>query len=78
MREDISRKDCFKAIINNSWDRVDQDIEDVMRSALARKVDILDLDFTASMVSSVVKQSILDIIDDLSDFPDMEEQSENN
>lgn len=73
-----NKKDCFKAIINNSWDRVDQDIEDVMRSALARKVDILDLDFTASMVSSVVKQSILDIIDDLSDFPDMEEQSENN
>ena len=71
-----NKKDCFKAIINNSWDRVDQDIEDVMRSALARKVDILDLDFTASMVSSVVKQSILDIIDDLSDFPDMEEQSE--
>lgn len=73
-----NKKDCFKAIINNHWDRVDQDIEDVMRSALARKVDILDLDFTASMVSSVIKQSILDIIDDLSDFPDMEEQSENN
>lgn len=73
-----NKKDCFKAIINNNWDRVDQDIEDVMRSALARKVDILDLDFTASMVSSVAKQSILDIIDDLSDFPDMEEQSENN
>ena len=73
-----NKKDCFKAIINNSWDRVDQDIEDVMRSALARKVDILDLDFTALMVSSVAKQSILDIIDDLSDFPNMEEQSENN
>lgn len=72
------KKECFKTIINNNWDRVDQDIEDVMRSALARKVDILDLDFTASMVSSVAKQSILDIIDDLSNSPDMEEQSENN
>lgn len=74
----LSKRDCFKAIINNSWDRVDQDIEDVMRSALARKVDILDLDFTASMVSSVAKQSILDIIDDLSDFPEVEEQIEDN
>lgn len=72
------KKECFKTIINNCWDRVDQDIEDVMRSALARDVDIIELDFTASMVSSVVKQSILDIIDDLSDFSDMEEQSENN
>lgn len=68
-----NEKDYFKKIINNYWDRVDQDIEDVMRSALARKVDILDLDFTASMVSSVARQSILDIIDDLNDYPDMEE-----
>lgn len=69
----LSKKDCFKAIINNNWDRVNQDIEDVMRY-----LDIINLDYTVSIVAGVVKQSILDIIDDLSDFPEAEEQSENN
>lgn len=68
-----NKKDCFKAIINNHWDRVDQDIEDVMRY-----LDIINLDYTVSIVAGAVKQSILDIIDDLSDFPEAEEQSENN
>lgn len=71
----LNEKDCFKAIINNNWDRVDQDIEDVMRSALARDVDIIELDSTASILSSVVQESILSIIDD---FQGVNKEIENN
>ena len=64
----LVKKDCFKEIINNHWDRVDQDIEDVMRSGLARYVNIIDLDHTVSIVSSVVKEKILEIIDGLNEY----------
>lgn len=59
--------DFIKKVLEESWDRVDQDIEDVMRSGLARYVDIIGLDYTAFIVSSVVKERILEIIDGLNE-----------
>ena len=59
--------DFIKEVLEESWETVEQDIEDVMRSGLARYVDIIDLDCTVSIVSSVVKERILEIIDGLNE-----------
>lgn len=59
--------DFIKEVLEENWETVEQDIEDVMRSGLARYVDIIELDCTASIVSSVVKERILEIIDGLNE-----------
>lgn len=57
-------KENLKEWIKTNWFDIEDDIEQMIRSALSNQIDIVDLDFLSNNLSIVIKQDILTLLDD--------------